>query len=468
MGRPPGRPDASRSACPRWAPSSTPRPSRPRRTWSRGRSASPRGATPARSWSPGSTLGATGCRGGCGASSSTSRHAPRRRSAPSRWSAPCSRTRATASPWAGSPRLRGARRSVVRWPSPYVHRSVEVPGQVSVVGGGSVVELPDPSDLAEQAPEPEPGQVPVIGRAEVRELPLVGGVRGRPRYGHPNRRRYCGTGMPTYLSEIVAAHRGEAARDRRELSELVARALAAPARGDSARPSPEREGSASSPRSSAAHRPRATWRRTSIPGATAAPTRAGGAACLSVLTDADYFGGSPADLAAAQAADRPAGAAQGLHRVAPTTSCDARLMGADAVLLIVAALDDDELRRPARPGRPSRARRALVEVHDEAELARALELGAALVGREPARPRTPSRSTSERAERLAPAIPDDVVAVAESGIRDPADAAPAGRRRLPGGPRRRDPGALRRPCRDGGWAGGPSGGAEDRAGRRRP
>ncbi len=56
----------------------------------------------------------------------------------------------------------------------YVHRSVEVPGQVSVVGGGSVVELPDPSDLAEQAPEPEPGQVPVIGRAEVRELPLVG------------------------------------------------------------------------------------------------------------------------------------------------------------------------------------------------------------------------------------------------------------------------------------------------------
>src|SRR5690606_15395844 len=103
-----------------------------------------------------------------------------------------------------------------------------------------------------------------------------------------------------------------------------------------------------------------------------------GAACLSVLTDEEFFGGSVADLQAARSAT-------GLpvlrkdFTVSARDVCDARLMGADCVLLIAAALDDDELRTfaglAAEVGLD-----ALVEVHDEAELDRALTAGATLVG----------------------------------------------------------------------------------------
>ncbi len=90
----------------------------------------------------------------------------------------------------------------------------------------------------------------------------------------------------------------------------------------------------------------------------------GGASCLSVLTDAEFFGGSAGDLASARAAS-------GLpvlrkdFTVQEADVADARLMGADAVLLIVAALEDDELGRcAALAGELGLA--ALVEVHDEA------------------------------------------------------------------------------------------------------
>jgi indole-3-glycerol phosphate synthase len=101
--------------------------------------------------------------------------------------------------------------------------------------------------------------------------------------------------------------------------------------------------------------------------------------------------------------------------------CDARLMGADAVLLIVAALADDELvRLRGLAGELGLA--ALVEVHDEAELERALDAGADLVGVNQ-RDLTTFEVDQQRAERLAPRIPDGVVKVAESGVRDAADAA---------------------------------------------
>jgi indole-3-glycerol phosphate synthase len=100
---------------------------------------------------------------------------------------------------------------------------------------------------------------------------------------------------------------------------------------------------------------------------------------------------------------------------------DARAMGADAVLLIVAALHGDELAR-LHGLAGALGMDALVEVHDEAELAGALAVGATLVGVNQRDLRT-FAVDHDRARRLAAAIPDDVVAVAESGVRDAADAA---------------------------------------------
>ena len=145
---------------------------------------------------------------------------------------------------------------------------------------------------------------------------------------------------------------------------------------------------------------------------------AGGASCLSVLTDVEFFGGSVGDLQAA----RDASGLPVLRKdftVAEVDVIDARLMGADAVLLIAAALNDEELARfQARAGTLGLA--ALVEVHDEEELDRALAAGARLVGVNQRDLRT-FAVDHERACALAARIPADVVAVAESGIRDGED-----------------------------------------------
>jgi indole-3-glycerol phosphate synthase len=146
---------------------------------------------------------------------------------------------------------------------------------------------------------------------------------------------------------------------------------------------------------------------------------AGGAACLSVLTDSEFFGGSPTDLVAA----REASGLPALRKdftVAEADVVDARLMGADAVLLIVAALDDDLLGRCAARA-DALGLAALVEVHDEAELRRALAADARIVGVNQRDLRTFSVD-QERACALAAMIPSDVLAVAESGIRHADDA----------------------------------------------
>ena len=95
-------------------------------------------------------------------------------------------------------------------------------------------------------------------------------------------------------------------------------------------------------------------------------------------------------------------------------------MGADAVLLIVAALSDEELAEFAALA-TRLSLDALVEVHDEAELARSLGLGADLIGVNQ-RDLATFAVDREQAERLAASIPETVVAVAESGIRGRADA----------------------------------------------
>lgn len=146
----------------------------------------------------------------------------------------------------------------------------------------------------------------------------------------------------------------------------------------------------------------------------------GGAAALSVLTDAEFFAGSPADLADA----RLACALPVLRKdftVDRRDVLDARLMGADAILLIVAALDDTELRALLALATDV-GLDALVEVHDEAEADRALAAGATLVGVNQ-RDLTTFAVDATLARRLRPRLGPDVVAVAESGVTGPEDAA---------------------------------------------
>jgi indole-3-glycerol phosphate synthase len=155
------------------------------------------------------------------------------------------------------------------------------------------------------------------------------------------------------------------------------------------------------------------------PGDLARTYESAGATCLSVLTDTDHFGGSPADLAAARlACSLPV--LRKDFTVDPRDVCDARLMGADCVLLIAAVLDDTLLRECLSLA-TDLDMDALVEVHDEVELDRALELGAHLIGVNQ-RDLVTFEVDHDRAVRMGAAIPRDVVSVAESGVRGRADA----------------------------------------------
>ena len=229
--------------------------------------------------------------------------------------------------------------------------------------------------------------------------------------------------MATYLDRILDVHRTEAAADKRILDALVERArMAPPARGfgQALLGVPEGE-----PAIIAEVKRRSPSRGDLAadldPGSVAIQYAAGGAACLSVLTDRDHFGGSPADLASA----REAVSVPVLRKdftVDARDVCDARLMGADAVLLIVAALDDLQL-EDFHDLASEVGLDALVEVHDEAELERALAINARLVGVNQ-RDLVTFEVDTARAVRMGPLMPDGVIRVAESGIRDPADAAP--------------------------------------------
>jgi indole-3-glycerol phosphate synthase len=146
----------------------------------------------------------------------------------------------------------------------------------------------------------------------------------------------------------------------------------------------------------------------------------GGASCLSVLTDVDWFGGSVADLRAARdAVELPV--IRKDFTVDARDVVDARLMGADCVLLIAAALDDVELREFHALAKEL-GLDALIEIHDEPELERALAVDADLVGVNQ-RDLVTFQVDQERAVRMAPQMPAGVVRVAESGVRDRADGA---------------------------------------------
>ena len=228
--------------------------------------------------------------------------------------------------------------------------------------------------------------------------------------------------VTTYLDRILAAHRAAAAADHRDGDALALRA----------RRTPTTRGFRQHLRAAATDRGLAVIaevkRRSPSKGDLAAGLdaallasqyEAGGAACLSVLTDAEFFGGSAEDLHTARAAcSLPV--LRKDFTVAVADVYDARIMGADAVLLIVAALSDAELRE-FHAAAQGVGLDVLVEIHDEAELDRALSVGASLIGVNQ-RDLVTFGVDTDRAVRMAELIPSGVLKIAESGVRGRDDA----------------------------------------------
>ena len=156
------------------------------------------------------------------------------------------------------------------------------------------------------------------------------------------------------------------------------------------------------------------------PAALARAYRDGGASCLSVLTDEPYFRGKDEYLVAAHAAvDLPV--LRKDFMLDPYQIAESRALGADAVLLIMAALGDDQASE-LHGAASGWGMDVLVEVHDGAELARALRLPARLIGINNRNLKTFAVDLTI-AERLAPMVGSGPIIVAESGLSTPADLA---------------------------------------------
>lgn len=226
--------------------------------------------------------------------------------------------------------------------------------------------------------------------------------------------------MATYLDRILDDHRELAAQDRRSVESLRQQATAGPPARGFASALAEVSGLGVIAEIKRRSPSKGDLAVDLDPGALARSYAAGGATCLSVLTDRRWFGGSPEDLATA----RTAVSLPVLRKdftVSAADVCDARIMGADAVLLIVAALEQAELvdlhALALEVGLD-----ALVEVHDEPELERAMAAGARVVGVNQ-RDLVTFEVDTERAVRMAPLMADGMIRVAESGVRGPEDAA---------------------------------------------
>ena len=144
----------------------------------------------------------------------------------------------------------------------------------------------------------------------------------------------------------------------------------------------------------------------------------GGATCLSVLTDTPYFQGRDADLVAARSAV-PLPVLRKDFMLDPYQIAEARALGADCILLILAALSD------AQAGELAAAATSwnldiLAEVHDRTELERALALPTGLIGVNNRNLKTLQVDLATSVDLL-PDIPDDRLAVSESGLHSPAD-----------------------------------------------
>lgn len=155
------------------------------------------------------------------------------------------------------------------------------------------------------------------------------------------------------------------------------------------------------------------------PAALASAYAEGGATAISVLTEERRFSGSLADLTAVRdAVDIPV--LRKDFMVSEYQVWEARARGADLILLIVAALDDERL-RALKTLAESLGMTCLVEVHDEAEATRAVDLGARVIGINNRNLKTLEVDTDTFA-RLAPLVPETCVRVAESGVQGPQEA----------------------------------------------
>ena len=228
--------------------------------------------------------------------------------------------------------------------------------------------------------------------------------------------------LPSILEKILETKTAEVAARSRQRDLATAAAMAAdqpPARGFSRRIRDQAgRGPAVIAEIKKASPSAGVIRADFDPAAIAASYARAGAACLSVLTDETYFQGSDACLAEARAAcDLPVLRKDFL--IDPWQVFESRLLGADCVLLIAAALTRDQLLELDGLAREA-GLDVLVEVHDESELEGALATGAELVG---VNNRDLHRFTTDLAtsERLRPLIPADRTMVTESGIHRAAD-----------------------------------------------
>jgi indole-3-glycerol phosphate synthase len=228
------------------------------------------------------------------------------------------------------------------------------------------------------------------------------------------------SGVPDLLRRLVAEAEAEVARRRRELSEerLAEWAAAQPAARDLAA-ALDGDGLAVIAEMKARTPIRGNLREDYRPGELARAYQAAGAAALSVLCQETSFGGAPRHLAEARAASTLPILRKDFV-VSEHQVLEARALGGDSVLLIVAALEEARLRALLGLAR-SFGMEPLVEVHDRAEVEAALGAGARVVGVNH-RDLTTFEVDLGLTERLRPLLPPGVRCVAESGIWTAADA----------------------------------------------
>ena len=231
------------------------------------------------------------------------------------------------------------------------------------------------------------------------------------------------TATPDILKKIVARKREEIAERRARVAdaELAERAASADAPRGFARALAASVGAGQAAviaEIKKASPSKGVLREDFRPAEIARSYAAGGAACLSVLTDVDFFQGSDAYLQQARAACNLPVIRKDFI-VDPYQVVEARAIGADCILLIAACLDDQRMSRLNDQARDL-GMDVLIEVHDEQELARALHTGNRLVGINNRNLRTFQVTLSTTLDLL-DRIPDDRLVVTESGILAPDD-----------------------------------------------